>query len=283
MSARQITPELRQWIVDQARAGRAPESVIKPLLDEGWDEQQAIDTIESIMRDLLAEHARAHELPQPTRVPAPIGSNGSSDLDAGDRRVRLLASLLHPRIIVFGELLSSAECDEFIELARPTLTRSNVLDLERGGDQLHGARTSDGTCFQRGEHALCRTVERRLAKLLDWPLENGEGLQVLRYGPGAQYEPHYDYFDIDKPGTAAILERGGQRVASIVMYLNTPARGGATTFPDISFEVAAIKGNAVYFSYDRPHPMTRTLHGGAPVIEGEKWIATKWLREGFHR
>ena len=33
------------------------------------------------------------------------------------------------------------------------------------------------------------------------------------------------------------------------------------------------------FSYERPHPSTQTLHGGAPVIAGEKWIATKWLRE----
>ena len=49
----------------------------------------------------------------------------------------------------------------------------------------------------------------------------------------------------------------------------------------LSFElsVTPVKGNAVFFSYDRPHPMTRSLHGGAPVIEGEKWVATKWLRE----
>jgi prolyl 4-hydroxylase len=36
----------------------------------------------------------------------------------------------------------------------------------------------------------------------------------------------------------------------------------------------------VFFAYDRPHPMTRTLHGGAPVGAGEKWVATKWLRAG---
>ena len=48
----------------------------------------------------------------------------------------------------------------------------------------------------------------------------------------------------------------------------------------VALEVAPIKGNAVFFSYDRPHPVTRTLHGGAPVIAGEKWVATKWLREG---
>ena len=51
-------------------------------------------------------------------------------------------------------------------------------------------------------------------------------------------------------------------------------------FPDVALDVAPIKGNAVFFSYDRPHPITRTLHGGAPVIAGEKWVATKWLREG---
>ena len=82
-----------------------------------------------------------------------------------------------------------------------------------------------------------------------------------------------------RPGTAAVLARGGQRLATLVMYLNEPEGGGATTFPDIGFEVAPVKGNAVFFSYDRPAASTRTLHGGAPVLAGEKWVATKWLRE----
>ncbi|NCW57916.1 MAG: 2-oxoglutarate-dependent dioxygenase, partial [Gammaproteobacteria bacterium] len=69
-----------------------------------------------------------------------------------------------------------------------------------------------------------------------------------------------------------------QRVASLVMYLNTPPRGGATNFPDVGLEVAAVKGNAVFFSYDKADPSTGTLHGGMPVIAGEKWVATKWLR-----
>ena len=65
-----------------------------------------------------------------------------------------------------------------------------------------------------------------------------------------------------------------------MIYLDAPARGGATIFPDVGLEVMPVRGNAVFFSYDRPHPDTRTLHGGAPVLEGEKWVATKWLREG---
>ena len=110
--------------------------------------------------------------------------------------------------------------------------------------------------------------------------ESGEGLQVLHYLPGAEYKPHHDYFDPAKAGTPSIVARGGQRVGTLVMYLNAPDKGGGTTFPDVALAVAPIKGNAVFFSYDRPHPITRTLHGGAPVIAGEKWVATKWLREG---
>jgi prolyl 4-hydroxylase len=142
------------------------------------------------------------------------------------------------------------------------------------------ARTSQGMFFERGENTVCARLEARIAALTNWPVEYGESLQVLRYGPGAEYKPHYDYFDPDRTGTPAILARGGQRVASLVCYLNTPPQGGATTFPDVQLAVAPIKGNAVFFSYDRPHPITRTLHGGAPVAEGEKWVATKWLREG---
>ena len=133
--------------------------------------------------------------------------------------------------------------------------------------------------FERGENPIVSQVEARLATLLRWPLENGEGLQILRYGPGAQYRPHYDYFEPKEPGTPIILRRGGQRLASLVMYLQEPEQGGATTFPDVGLEVAPVRGTGVFFSYDRPDPATRTLHGGAPVLAGEKWVATKWLRE----
>ena len=134
--------------------------------------------------------------------------------------------------------------------------------------------------YTRAENELIARIERRLAQLTRWPVENGEGLQILHYRPGAEYKPHYDYFDPNEPGTPTILKRGGQRVATIIMYLHEPEKGGGTTFPDVKLEVAPKRGNAVFFSYNRAHPSSKSLHGGAPVIAGEKWIATKWLREG---
>ncbi|MFP7722900.1 2OG-Fe(II) oxygenase [Lysobacter sp. A3-1-A15] len=275
----EVDEALAAWIVDRVRAGEPPEAVLAPLVEDGWSEDAAIDAVERVTRRFLEQHALDQGLPVPVRVPAPIVGNGSAVLDAGDRRVHVLASLLHPRVIVFGGLLSDDECDALVEVAGKRLSRSATFNLDSGVDEVHEGRTSQGMFFERGADALCRRIEARIATLLDWPVDHGEGLQVLRYGPGAQYRPHHDYFDPQRPGTKALLARGGQRVASLVMYLNTPACGGATTFPDARFEVAPVKGNAVFFSYDRPHPMTGTLHGGAPVVSGEKWVATKWLRE----
>ena len=282
MGVRMLDPQTERWVVMQATSGAAPDAVLQPLLDGGWEEQEAVDAIAAAVNAYVARSSQAQGVPAPQAVPVFVEPNGTWLLDGGDREVRILASLRLPQLVVLGGLLSEQECDEMIELARPELQRSTTVEPDSGGDMVHPDRTSFGMGFRRGEHPLCRRIESRIARLLDWPLDHGEGLQVLNYGPGAQYKPHHDYFDPAMPGSDVLLRRGGQRVASVVMYLNTPERGGATLFPEAHFEVAAVKGNAVFFSYDRPHPMTRTLHAGAPVQAGEKWILTKWLRTGVH-
>jgi len=280
MAMQQVTPELRQWIIAQAQAGHKPEAVLEAMRASGWQADVAIDALEATLTGVLAEHARAAGMPLQVPVPGPDLSESPLWLDAGDRQVQVLMTMSQPRVVVFGSLLADEECDALIALARPRLARSETVQTETGGSEVNALRTSSGMFFGREENALCARIEARIARLLAWPLENGEGLQLLHYLPGAEYKPHHDYFDPAKPGTPSIVARGGQRVGTVVMYLNAPDKGGGTTFPDVALEVAPVKGNAVFFSYDRPHPVTRTLHGGAPVIAGEKWVATKWLREG---
>lgn len=276
----QITTELRQWIVEQAKAGHSAESVLQSLKASGWDEDVAIDAMEETLRGHLNEQAVAQGLPPAVPVPEPDIGDSPLYLDGGDRQVAVLSMMALPRVVVFGGLLSDEECDALIAAARPRMSRSMTVATKTGGEEINADRTSQGMFFQRGETELVRRIEARIARLLNWPVENGEGMQVLQYVPGTEYKPHFDYFDPDEPGTATILKRGGQRVGTVVMYLNEPEKGGGTTFPNVFFEVAPKRGNAVFFSYERPHPGTKTLHGGAPVIAGEKWIATKWLREG---
>jgi len=276
-----VTDELRRWIIAQAEAGCRPEDVIAAMVRSGWDEDIALDALETTLRERLdAVAASRQPLPPGVPVPEPALEGSPAVVMADGHPVRILAAMRNPRVVVFGGLLSDDECDGLIDIARPRLVRSETVDNNTGGSEVNAARTSDGMFFERGETLLIARLEQRIAMLLQWPAVNGEGLQILRYRPGAEYRPHHDYFDPAHAGTATILKRGGQRVGSLVMYLNTPKAGGATTFPDVQLEVAPIKGNAVFFSYERAHASTRTLHGGAPVIEGEKWVATKWLREG---
>ncbi|XP_058075814.1 probable prolyl 4-hydroxylase 4 [Magnolia sinica] len=120
---------------------------------------------------------------------------------------------------------------------------------------------------------------------------NGEDIQALRYEYGQKYKPHYDYF-ADKVNTA----RGGHRLATVLMYLSDVAKSGETVFPsaedpprhrapvkveDLS-ECArkGIAGDALLFFSLHPNatPDESSLHMGCPVIEGEKWSATKWIR-----
>ena len=287
MSAQAVTPDLKAWIIEQARAGCRPEDVLASMKASGWQEDVAVAAMEATLQALApglppaaaAAAAAAAALPPAVRVPEPALAGSPSRLWAGDRHVTVLVAMQQPRLVVFGGLLDDAECDALVAAAAPRMARSETVVNETGGNEVNPSRTSRGMFFGRGELPLCQRIEQRIGALLNWPVVNGEGLQVLHYQPGAEYKPHHDYFDPAQPGMAAVLARGGQRVATLVIYLNTPERGGGTTFPDIGLEVAPVKGHGVFFSYDRADPATRTLHGGAPVLAGEKWVATKWLRE----
>ena len=273
MAAQVVTEALRRWIVEQAQAGHSADAVLVAMKASGWDESVALDAMESTLLPLTAQRGGAAEMPF-------IDTRHAHCIELPDRQVQVLASLDLPRVVMLSGVLTDDECDQLIDAARSRLARSETVDDRTGAGEVHEARTSRGMFFQREETDLVARIERRLATLLSWPIERGEGLQVLHYGPGAEYLPHHDYFDPDAPGSAAVLRRGGQRVGTVVMYLNTPAAGGATVFPDAGgLCVNAVKGHAVFFSYPLPVAATRSLHGGAPVLQGEKWVATKWLRQ----
>lgn len=188
-----------------------------------------------------------------------------------------------PRIMQVMNVLTTEECDQLIMGSRKNLTRSTVVSnsAEDGFAELHDTRTSYGSFYNRGSTELIRRVEKRLSEIFRFPVENGESIQILNYGIGGEYKPHFDYFDGKTEGGRSAMNKGGNRVATIIMYLNHVDRGGATIFPEANLRVMPIRGSAVYFDYCLPNggsdPMT--LHGGEPVEQGEKWIATKWVRE----
>jgi prolyl 4-hydroxylase len=211
--------------------------------------------------------------------PAPVAAGNV--IHALDRDVDVLMRCERPQLIVFGNVLSADECTQLIERSRHSMRRSTTINADDGSEDVIQNRTSEGIWFPRCVDDFIARIDQRIAALMNWPLEHGEGLQVLHYRVGGEYRPHFDYFPPGQAGSARHTARGGQRVATLIVYLNDVENGGATIFPDAGVSVSPKQGNAVYFRYrngsGQLDPLS--LHGGAPVEGGEKWIMTKWVRE----
>ena len=224
-----VTPELREWI-RRAGAGRLcrrrhPQGHAGQRLGRCRGPRRAdADAAAGAARPRRCRSRRPCPRAPRSPVPEPDLRGAPSVLRLPDREVQVLLTMQRPRVVLFGGFMSDEECDALMDLARPRLARSETVDHHSGGSEVNAARTSDGMFFERGEAPLIQRIEQRIAALLHWPVEQGEGLQILRYRPGAQYRPHFDYFDPAQPGTAAVLKRGGQRVGTLVMYLHVPAQ-----------------------------------------------------------
>jgi len=214
-----------------------------------------------------------------------IGPRVGNSVKTSDREISVLMTIDKPRVILFGNVFSKEECEELIELSKPKLNRSTTVDDNTGRAEFHQHRTSSGTFFHLNETPFIAKLDKRIAELMQVPVVNGEGLQILNYRIGGEYKPHFDYFSPELPGSAVHIARGGQRVATLITYLNTVEEGGETILPDIGLKVAPVQGNALYFAYtnSRNQVDPLTYHGGNPVIRGEKWIATKWMRQREYR
>lgn len=275
------------------------DAVLQALLDAKYEKSYASTVVDCAWSELPAQRpskspnaaATAALLAEPGATPGELRPQARplstelaempNSLETPDRAVEMLFVIESPRVVLFGNLLSDEECDLLVSLSRDKLERSSVVNASTGAYDIHPHRTSSGTYFRRGENELLQRLERRIAELVECPVEQGEPIQVLHYEPGGEYKPHYDYFDPAHPGNQEVLAQGGQRIATLIMYLNDVTCGGSTVFPEVGLNVLPHKGHAVYFAYcdDAGALDVRTLHGGSPVKSGEKWIATKWFRQ----
>ncbi len=196
------------------------------------------------------------------------------------QQIQVAMRVTAPDVVLLDNFMTHAECDAFCELSKSTLTKSTVVDDATGASVGHEHRTSMGTHFTLGQNDLVKKIEARIAEITGTPVANGEGIQILNYAGGGEYRPHFDYFP-DNTGGRVHTAKSGQRTITVIMYLNDVKAGGATVLPDINLSVYPKKGSALYFSYfnSKGQVDPSTLHGGSPVVAGEKWIATKWIRE----
>ncbi|MBU8916568.1 2OG-Fe(II) oxygenase [Bacillus sp. FJAT-29953] len=270
-----ISSEFKDWIIQTLNSGASPEKIVDAMIKKGFDETFALRTLLRISGNQSIVTADKQS-PYYYEIPE-IGQKGNK-LYAGDREIKVLSRVEHPFILHLDNVLSDEECDKLISLSRDRLQPSHVIDKNTGENRAASGRTSKGMYFTINENGHVSTIEKRIAELTGYPIENGEGLQVLNYKIGEEYKPHFDYF----PANQVIEDKGGQRIGTFLIYLNDVASGGETVFSKSGVSIVPKKGTAVYFHYGNSKGQVDrlSLHTSVPVSEGEKWVATKWIRQG---
>jgi prolyl 4-hydroxylase len=210
--------------------------------------------------------------PSPTR--ARLGRDVGARLEANPN-VRK-AKVETAQMYTYPDFLSEEECAELVALidgaARPSTLLATHQDPE--------FRTSFSTDLDRWSDAVW-PIDDRIAELLGIPPANAETMQGQRYAPGQQFRAHCDYFHESADYWQRMVETGGQRTWTAMIYLNDVDEGGATWFPRAGVRFKPKKGVLLAWNNMATDgaPNYDTLHEGMRVVEGTKYVVTKWFRE----
>jgi prolyl 4-hydroxylase len=176
-----------------------------------------------------------------------------------------------PHVTSFPALFSPTECD-YLRAAAEAGFAPSTVNTANGQAVADPMRTSDGSTFHwLIEDPLVHALNRRLAAASGTEWDQGEAIQILRYRPGQEYRPHYDF----------VRATENQRFRTILVYLNQDYVGGETCFIKTGLKVKGRRGEAIQFSNATASrdvdPMSE--HAGLPVTRGKKYLASRWIRE----
>ena len=195
-------------------------------------------------------------------------------LDADPRVTR--AEIATAQVYYCLDFLDAGQCDGLIALIDANRRPSTLLSDRENAS----FRTSESCDMDRWSPQV-RGIDESIAALLGIDPDHGETMQGQRYAPGQQFRAHHDYFHEGESYWAAMQASGGQRTWTAMIYLNDVAEGGATWFPQAGIKIAPRRGMLLTWNNMKADgsPNAVTVHEGMPVVEGTKYIVTKWFRE----
>ncbi|HJW40087.1 MAG TPA: 2OG-Fe(II) oxygenase [Rhizomicrobium sp.] len=181
-----------------------------------------------------------------------------------------------PRISVITGFASAAECDWLIARGRGRLEPAQVYDPAGKGARIASIRSNSAAAFNIVQSDLILGLLRaRMARATGLSTDAMEPAMLLHYRVGEEFAPHFDFVE-----AADDIARNGQRVATVLIYLDEPDLGGETAFLDLGWRHRGAKGDALIFWNVEPGgaPDRRTRHAGLAPTHGEKWLLSQWIR-----
>ncbi len=207
---------------------------------------------------------------------------GTFDRDVWFAPIQLRQHHPAPRIFTVDKLVSPEVCAWFIEYARARLERSTVRDGVTGMDVVAEGRGADlaGTTPLQNDLVL-QLTKLRIAGAIQTHIAHQEPTTILRYRKGQEYLAHYDLIRPQEEESAAEeLRTLGQRIVTVLIYLNHGYEGGETFFPHLNWGYKGKTGDAlIFWNMSATGERERlSLHAGMPVKSGRKWLLSQWVR-----
>mmetsp|Transcript_64319 Transcript_64319/g.114294 ORF Transcript_64319/g.114294 Transcript_64319/m.114294 type:complete len:360 (-) Transcript_64319:58-1137(-) len=249
-------------------------------------------------RNLHLEQGNSAESPEHT---APKLEVSSTHGPSAAPQLEVLA--WRPRIFLARSFLSAEEARYIVNLVKEEMWDSGTDYNEEG--QTGSSRTSTTGWLQKFEKTdknVSAIIDRMHALALA-PRNNGEPTSVARYKKGQLYGWHHDSNEIEL------------RLATVLVYLQSPGAGGETIFPFANggggpakpapFDPSGGKGPTATTQFDQycnakrgvlkvqprvgdailffSHLTSLKLdvaawHASCPVTSGTKWVMQRWIK-----
>ncbi|XP_026233621.1 prolyl 4-hydroxylase subunit alpha-3 [Anabas testudineus] len=186
---------------------------------------------------------------------------------------------LQPYVVLYHNFITDTEAEDIKRVAQPGLRRSVVAAGEKQATADY--RISKSAWLKGSAHSIVDKLDQRISMVTGLNVKHpyGEYLQVVNYGIGGHYEPHFDH--ATSPSSPVFKLKTGNRVATFMIYLSSVEAGGSTAFIYTNFSVPVVEKAAIFWwnLHRNGQGDVDTLHAGCPVLIGDKWVANKWIHE----
>ena len=178
---------------------------------------------------------------------------------------------------IVDNIITEQEANHIINKSSMYFNDSRIL-----GDTLDTTiRKSKSTWLYKDDPIIMKIMVK-ISGIVKLPIENAEALQVVKYEPSGYYNEHHDSCCDGHHLCTEFIKRGGQRIKTVLIYLNDEFTEGATNFPVLNKKFKPPKYSAVVFNplatnSNKCHP--KAIHAGLPVKSGVKYVANLWFRE----
>tara|TARA_A200000113_G_scaffold150216_1_gene135308 strand:- start:2597 stop:3211 length:615 start_codon:yes stop_codon:yes gene_type:complete len=195
-----------------------------------------------------------------------------------------------PYIYTIDNFLSEKECKFIIKVSRDNMRLAGVStfnDENKFKTGEYKGRTNSSYWIPHDAYSETLKITKRIAEKIGCNYRHFESFQVIHYNENEEYKYHYDAYDMNETEKyKKYCNERGNRLRTVLVYLNDVEEGGGTGFDSLNeYEGEIIvepkMGKMVVFTNvnDDGSLNRKSRHAGLPVIKGEKWAFNLWLRE----